>query len=70
MADPDTVNEKTHENKILPLGAGKHEQAMIDTVRQSGYQGPIGILGHIASQDVEKSLRDNLNGLDHILAGK
>ena len=68
MADPDSVNEKTHENKILPIGTGKHEQAMIETVRKSGYSGPIGILGHIASQDVEKSLRDNLDGLEQILA--
>ena len=67
MADPDTVNEKTHENKIIPLGSGKHERAMIETVRESGYVGPIGILGHIAEQDVEKSLRDNLVGLEKLL---
>lgn len=63
MADPETVDEKTALNKILPLGAGKHENAMIDIVINSGYSGPFGILGHIATQDVEKSLRDNLEGL-------
>ncbi len=49
--------------KILPVGAGAHEQDMIQTVLDSGYRGPIGVLGHVASEDVELTLRNNLAGI-------
>jgi sugar phosphate isomerase/epimerase len=68
MTGPEPVDAKTIKNKILPVGSGNHERAMIQAVIDSGYDGPIGILGHIAEQDVEKSLRDNLEGLAKILA--
>lgn len=68
MADKDTVNHKTLENKIIPVGSGRHEMAMIKSVIKSGYKGPIGILDHIESQDTAKSLRDNLEGLKSIPA--
>ena len=53
--------------KILPIGKGQNEQAMMQAVQDSGYQGPIGILGHVASRDVEIVLRENLEGLRKIV---
>ncbi|MCK4921750.1 MAG: hypothetical protein KAS71_11945 [Bacteroidales bacterium] len=67
MADPELVNEETHENMILPLGTGKNEAEMIRIVIESGYDGPVGIIGHIETQDVALSLTNNLNGLKKIL---
>ncbi len=53
--------------KILQLGRGKHEVAMIATIRKSGYTGPIGILDHRSDTDAEIALRENLDGLEKIL---
>ena len=53
--------------KILPIGSGQHEQAMMEAIRQSGYAGPIGILGHRADVDAEVSLRQNLEGMKQVL---
>ena len=49
--------------KILPIGAGEHDLAMLRTIRSSGYQGPIGVLDHRPEIDAEQSLRENLIGL-------
>jgi sugar phosphate isomerase/epimerase len=49
--------------KILPIGAGSREAAMIRLLHESGYQGPLGILGHVEDRDVEEVLRANLEGL-------
>lgn len=49
--------------KILGIGKGKHERAMIQTVLDSGYQGPIGILDHRNELDAKESLQENLSGL-------
>ena len=65
MTDAETV--KAGSGKILAIGEGKHEAAMIEQVVKSGYSGPIGILDHINSQDAELSLRKNLEGLKKIL---
>lgn len=48
--------------KILPLGEGELDVALLKTIRDSGYRGPIGIIGH-TQDDVELRLRDNLDGL-------
>jgi len=53
--------------KILPLGAGEHDLALLKIIVESGYRGPIGIIGH-TNDDVEQRLRDNLDGLDWLLA--
>jgi sugar phosphate isomerase/epimerase len=53
--------------KILPLGRGEHEKGMLETVRASGYRGPIGILDHRADTDAEQSLRENITGLKKLL---
>ncbi len=52
--------------QILQLGAGEHDVKLLKTIRDSGYDGPIGIIGH-TQDDVELRLRDNLDGLDWIL---
>lgn len=53
--------------KILPLGAGTKEREMLRLVRQSGYAGPIGILGHVDDADVEIILKRNLDGLRQLV---
>ena len=52
--------------KILPLGAGELDLPLLKIIRDSGYRGPIGIIGH-TNDDVEERLRDNLDGLDWLL---
>jgi putative heme-binding domain-containing protein len=52
--------------KILPLGQGSLDLTILKTIRDSGYQGPIGILGH-TQDDAEDRLRDNLDGLDWLV---
>ena len=52
--------------KILPLGAGEADVKLLKVIADSGYSGPIGIIGH-TEDDVELRLRDNLDGLDWIL---
>lgn len=52
--------------KILPLGAGAADVKMLQVIANSGYDGPIGIIGH-TEDDVELRLKDNLDGLDWIL---
>ncbi len=53
--------------KILPVGSGDDELDMLKTIRDSGYRGPIGILGHRAELDAEESLTLNKNGLKSLL---
>jgi putative heme-binding domain-containing protein len=52
--------------KILPLGQGDLDLALLKTILASGYRGPIGILGH-TMDDAEDRLRDNLDGLDWLV---
>ncbi|MFO0903977.1 MAG: c-type cytochrome [Pirellulales bacterium] len=52
--------------KILPLGAGSLDAKLLKIIRDSGYTGPIGIIGH-TQDDVEQRLRDNLDGLHWLL---
>lgn len=52
--------------KILPLGAGEHDVALLKIIRAAKYTGPIGIIGH-TNDDVEQRLQDNLDGLDWLL---
>jgi hypothetical protein len=53
--------------KIVPIGQGQHDRRMLQIVRQSGYRGPIGILDHRGDLDAEKSLKENLDGLEDLL---
>lgn len=58
--------EKTGK-KILPLGHGDLDLALLKLVRDSGWRGPIGILNH-TDEDAEARLQDNLDGLDWLVA--
>lgn len=49
--------------KIVPLGQGELDAALLTTIRDSGWRGPIGILNH-TNEDAEGRLQDNLAGLD------
>lgn len=49
--------------QILPIGSGDEENKMLQTLTAAGYNGPIGILGHIETEDVEVVLKRNLDGL-------
>ena len=49
--------------KILPIGKGKLESAMLKTIHKSGFRGPFGILGHVHEADVREILKENLSGL-------
>jgi hypothetical protein len=53
--------------KILPVGAGRHDRTLVKIIAASGYAGPIGILDHRGDMDAEKSLKQNLDGLNKIV---
>ncbi len=52
--------------KIVPVGAGELDLTLLKAIRDSGYTGPIGILGH-TNDDAAERLADNLDGLKWIL---
>jgi hypothetical protein len=54
--------------KILPVGAGQHDQALLKSIARSGYTGPIGILDHRGDIDAEESLKQNLDGLARVVS--
>jgi hypothetical protein len=53
--------------KILPIGDGDQELAMLRVMRDSGWLGPVGILDHLQDTDTEDTLRDNLLGLERLV---
>jgi putative heme-binding domain-containing protein len=55
-----------HGRKILPLGQGALDLDLLRTIRDSGYRGRIGILGH-TMDDALARLQDNLDGLDWLV---
>jgi sugar phosphate isomerase/epimerase len=52
--------------KILPLGKGELDLELLRAIRDSGYKGRIGILGH-TQDDAELRLLDNLDGLNWLV---
>ncbi|HTD66272.1 MAG TPA: TIM barrel protein [Candidatus Limnocylindria bacterium] len=52
--------------KILTIGAGDHDLAMLKVVRDSGWRGPVGIIDHRPETDSEVTLRENLRGLESL----
>jgi sugar phosphate isomerase/epimerase len=52
--------------KILPLGQGDLDVILLKAIKDSGYEGLIGIIGH-TQDDAEERLKDNLDGLDWLL---
>jgi sugar phosphate isomerase/epimerase len=55
-----------HGKKILPLGQGDLDVILLKAIKDSGYGGLIGIIGH-TQDDAEERLNDNLDGLDWLL---
>ena len=56
--------------KILPIGSGEKEAEMIEILKDNGFTGQFGILGHVEDADVEKVLQANLEGLNMVLNSK
>ena len=52
--------------KILTLGEGDREESMLRTIKEAGYTGPIGILGHTEGEDIRVVLERNLEGLGQL----
>lgn len=52
--------------KILPVGEGNEEINMLKQIIKLGYDGPIGILGHVENVDVKEVLLKNLLGVQKI----
>jgi len=53
--------------KILPIGAGTEEKGMIQILKEYGYNGPWGILGHRTDADVKQVLQQNITGVKKIM---
>jgi hypothetical protein len=68
MADPAETDVSKNENRVMQIGSGKHEKEMIANLITQGYKGPVGVIGHVATRDVEEVLRENLEGLEKLLA--
>lgn len=67
MADPAAEDVSKSTVKVKAIGTGEHEKEMIAAIIEQGYEGPIGILGHVATRDIEEVLRENIEGLEKIL---
>ncbi|MCI0705084.1 MAG: sugar phosphate isomerase/epimerase [Planctomycetia bacterium] len=52
--------------KIMPLGTGELDVKLLSAIRDIGYDGPVGILGH-TQDDAAERLADNLDGLKWLL---
>jgi putative heme-binding domain-containing protein len=52
--------------KIIPLGEGELDLALLKIIAQSGYSGPIGVLNH-TQENAEARLQDNLDGLEWLV---
>jgi sugar phosphate isomerase/epimerase len=52
--------------KILTIGEGDYELEMVKLLLEESYTGPWGILGHIKTEDVQKVLERNLEGLNQL----
>lgn len=53
--------------KILDLGKGSSELAMMKTIKESGFDGTIGIIGHTQNEDIRLVLERNLEGMKKLL---
>lgn len=67
MASAEEVAADTDAHKILSVGQGRHEAAMLRVIAESGYRGPLAIIGHRSERDVEECLRESLEGLQQIV---
>ena len=53
--------------RSFPLGEGDHELQMLKDLKESGFDGTIGILGHVEDQDAKAVLQKNIEGLRRLL---
>jgi len=58
---------KPEGSKILPIAAGTEEKGMIQILKENGYNGPWGILGHRTDADVKQVLQQNITGVKKIM---
>ena len=54
--------------KIITLGEGDEELEMLRAIKNSGYVGPIGFIGHTEGEDIQVVLERNLEGLERLKA--
>jgi hypothetical protein len=54
--------------KILRLGSGEEDARLLQIIRDSGWNGPVGIIDHRPETDSEETLRENLEGLEKLRA--
>ena len=57
-----------HDLGTAPVGQGDQDLRLLRIIKESGWIGPVGIVGETASVDVELRLKDHLDGLDWIVA--
>lgn len=57
---------RTEGPKIITLGEGDQELTMLKVIKESGYAGLVGILGHTEGEDIRVVLKRNLKGLDQL----
>ena len=50
-------------DKISPIGSGEDDLAMLKILKESGFSGSVGVLGHVEDEDVKLVLQKNLAGL-------
>lgn len=58
---------ETSGRKILYLGEGDQELGMLRVIRDSGWNGPVGIIDHRPETNSEETLGRNLTGLESLL---
>jgi hypothetical protein len=56
--------------RILTIGEGNHEQAMISILESKGYTGDYGVLGHVEDADAREIQEANLEGLRNFSVDK
>jgi sugar phosphate isomerase/epimerase len=52
--------------KIITLGEGDEELGMLQIMKENGYEGPVGIIGHTEGEDIKLVLERNLEGLEKL----
>ena len=55
-------------SQILPIGEGDYEYGMLNTLLDKGYDGPLGIIGHVDTADVKEILIGNIKGLKNLIS--
>lgn len=52
--------------KILPVGSAEKDLEMLQILKDSGFKGTVGIIGHTENADVRPILQKNLGGLEEL----